>query len=87
MRSLKIKYLICRYDIDLEYMFPMDQKQCNKTDNSEDMLIPTLASAKRSHIIRRHPLKRKHRRQWISLKSNISPLLWANFINSINNVL
>ncbi|KYM98756.1 PREDICTED: apolipoprotein D [Cyphomyrmex costatus] len=52
-----------RYDIDLEYMFPMDQKQCNKTDNSEDMLISAVAPAKRSHITRKHPLKRKHRRQ------------------------
>jgi len=52
-----------RYDIDLEYMFPMDQKNCNKTDNPEDMLIPTLIATKRSHVTRRHPLKRKHRRQ------------------------
>ncbi|XP_011156843.1 apolipoprotein D [Solenopsis invicta] len=52
-----------RYDIDLEYMFSMDQKQCNKTDSSEDMLIPALETAKRSHTTRRHPLKRKHRRQ------------------------
>ncbi|XP_011701069.1 PREDICTED: apolipoprotein D [Wasmannia auropunctata] len=52
-----------RYDIDLEYMFPMDQKQCNKTDNSEAVLTPALPSVKRGHVNRRHPLKRKHRRQ------------------------
>lgn len=55
-----------RYDIDLEYMFPMDQTQCNKTDSSEDTFIPALTSAKRGY--RRHPLKRKHRRQ---LQKNI----------------
>ncbi|XP_020278659.1 apolipoprotein D [Pseudomyrmex gracilis] len=52
-----------KYDIDLEYMFPMDQKQCNKTDNLEDMLIPGLVLPKRNYAARRHPLKRKHRRQ------------------------
>ncbi|XP_072749107.1 apolipoprotein D [Anoplolepis gracilipes] len=55
-----------RYDIDLEYMFPMDQTQCNKTDSSED--IPALISAKRGYASRRHPLRRKHRRQ---LQKNI----------------
>lgn len=44
----------------------MDQTQCNKTDSSEDMFIPALTSAKRGY--RRHPLKRKHRRQ---LQKNI----------------
>ncbi|XP_011864515.1 PREDICTED: apolipoprotein D [Vollenhovia emeryi] len=52
-----------RYDIDLEYMFPMDQKQCNKTENPEDVLVPALTPVKRGHVTRRHPLKRKHRRQ------------------------
>ncbi|EZA61950.1 apolipoprotein D isoform X2 [Ooceraea biroi] len=51
-----------RYDIDLEYMFPMDQKHCNKTENSEDILLPAFVSTKKS-TSRRHPLKRKHRRQ------------------------
>jgi len=58
-----ISTLICRYDIDLEYMFPMDQRQCNKTENPEDILLPAMVSAKKSYTNRRHPLKRKHRRQ------------------------
>ncbi|KAL6422404.1 hypothetical protein ACFW04_010619 [Cataglyphis niger] len=57
-----------RYDIDLEYMFPMDQTQCNKTDSSEDMFIPALTTTKKNYASRRHPLKRKHRRQ---LQKNI----------------
>ncbi|XP_076238378.1 lipocalin/cytosolic fatty acid-binding protein Karl [Calliopsis andreniformis] len=51
-----------RYDIDLEYMFPMDQSQCNKTEGSElDRLIPPSVWATRNYSERKHPLKKKHR--------------------------
>ncbi|KZC09450.1 PREDICTED: apolipoprotein D [Dufourea novaeangliae] len=52
-----------RYDIDLEYMFPMDQQQCNKTTTSEmDMLIPVPVTSRKHHADRKHPLRKKHRR-------------------------
>ncbi|KAK1134563.1 hypothetical protein K0M31_007345 [Melipona bicolor] len=52
-----------RYDIDLEYMFPMDQNQCNKTETSEmDLLLPPSVVLRTNNVTRKHPLKRKHRR-------------------------
>ncbi|KAG7211674.1 hypothetical protein KM043_010925 [Ampulex compressa] len=52
-----------RYDIDLEYMFPMDQKQCNKTESPEnELLVSSVVNNKRTYSTRRHPLKRKHKR-------------------------
>lgn len=46
----------------------MDQTQCNKTDSLEDVLVPASTSTKRDYASRRHPLRRKHRRQ---LQKNI----------------
>ncbi|XP_033334336.1 lipocalin/cytosolic fatty acid-binding protein Karl [Megalopta genalis] len=52
-----------RYDIDLEYMFPMDQQECNKTSTSEmDLLIPPSLISRKHFTERKHPLKKKHRR-------------------------
>ncbi|XP_053973992.1 apolipoprotein D [Hylaeus volcanicus] len=52
-----------KYDIDLEYMFPMDQNQCNKTESSElDLLIPPSIMSRKNYAARKHPLKKKHRR-------------------------
>ncbi|XP_043251439.1 apolipoprotein D [Colletes gigas] len=52
-----------RYDIDLEYMFPMDQQQCNKTEASElDLIIPPSTMFRKDYALRKHPLKKKHRR-------------------------
>ncbi|CAK9813287.1 Apolipoprotein D [Anthophora plagiata] len=52
-----------KYDIDLEYMFSMDQNQCNKTETSEmDSLIPPSVMLRRNYALRKHPLKGKHRR-------------------------
>lgn len=66
LKANVISYLrekLPRYDIDLEYMFPMDQNQCNKTETSEmDLLLPPAVMARRNNLARKHPLKRKHRR-------------------------
>ncbi|XP_066591335.1 apolipoprotein D [Prorops nasuta] len=67
LASNVISYLrekLPRYDIDLEYMFPMEQTQCNKTELSEmDSIIPPLLITKKNeYASRRHPLKRKHKR-------------------------
>ncbi|XP_076299802.1 lipocalin/cytosolic fatty acid-binding protein Karl isoform X2 [Lasioglossum baleicum] len=52
-----------RYDIDLEYMFPMDQQLCNKTSTSEmDLLIPPSLMSRKHYSERKHPLRKKHRR-------------------------
>ncbi|XP_076682463.1 lipocalin/cytosolic fatty acid-binding protein Karl [Andrena cerasifolii] len=52
-----------RYDIDLEYMFPMVQSQCNKTEGSEmDPFIPPVVLSRRNYAARNHPLKKKHQR-------------------------
>ncbi|OXU25944.1 hypothetical protein TSAR_016650 [Trichomalopsis sarcophagae] len=52
-----------RYDIDLEYMFPMDQTNCTMIDPYANSFVPpTIVAAKRNYMQRRHPLKRKHKR-------------------------
>ncbi|XP_043289374.1 apolipoprotein D [Venturia canescens] len=50
-----------RYDIDLEYMFPMEQNDCTVTEG-DSLLIPPVVAARRAYAARRHPLKRKHKR-------------------------
>ncbi|XP_014217063.1 apolipoprotein D [Copidosoma floridanum] len=51
-----------RYDIDLDYMFPMDQANCTSLDSYANSLIPpTILLAKRKYTNNRHPLKRKHK--------------------------
>ncbi|KAJ8682144.1 hypothetical protein QAD02_017936 [Eretmocerus hayati] len=53
-----------RYDVDLEYMFPMDQENCTTIDPYESQFVPpAILAAKKTYFAqRRHPLKRKHRR-------------------------
>ncbi|XP_012283151.1 apolipoprotein D [Orussus abietinus] len=51
-----------RYDIDLEYMFPMEQKNCTMLDPEAALLLPPSVAIRRPPVGRRHPLKRKHRR-------------------------
>ncbi|XP_046609549.1 uncharacterized protein LOC124300002 isoform X1 [Neodiprion virginianus] len=53
-----------RYDIDLEYMFPMSQENCTTVDPGIGLLMPppVRVVSKRRNGGRRHPLKRKHRR-------------------------
>ncbi|XP_012254324.2 apolipoprotein D [Athalia rosae] len=52
-----------RYDIDLEYMFPMTQVNCTTVDPGLGLIMPPMVNATRRRSgVRRHPLKRKHRR-------------------------
>ncbi|XP_015605999.1 apolipoprotein D isoform X2 [Cephus cinctus] len=50
-----------RYDIDLEYMFPMEQGNCSTMDPELHFKIPPELVAKRTYAARRHPLRRKHK--------------------------
>lgn len=56
-------HYVNRYDIDLEYMFPMEQKQCNQTDIPPySVSFVPMSTDKKINSSRRHLLKRKHRR-------------------------
>ncbi|XP_033214326.1 apolipoprotein D [Belonocnema kinseyi] len=51
-----------RYDVDLEYMFPMEQNNCTTLETEADVLVPPLEPDKENNERRRHPLKGKHKR-------------------------
>ncbi|XP_015172593.1 PREDICTED: apolipoprotein D [Polistes dominula] len=52
-----------KYDIDLEYMFPMEQKQCNQTDVPPySISFVPITTDKKINSNRRHLFKRKHKR-------------------------
>lgn len=52
-----------RYNIDLEYMFPMMQINCTTADPGIGIITPPIPSVtRRRNGSRRHPLRRKHRR-------------------------
>ncbi|XP_014225625.1 apolipoprotein D [Trichogramma pretiosum] len=54
-----------RYNIDLEYMFSMDQSNCTTLDPvlANSYVPPSIIEAKQKTKPRRHPLKRKNKRE------------------------
>lgn len=57
-----LKEKLLRYDVNMEYLFPMEQNNCTTIETEADLLVPPLEPNNRQKIgNRKHPLKRKHK--------------------------
>ncbi|XP_043482800.1 lopap [Leptopilina heterotoma] len=57
-----LKEKLLRYDVNMEYLFTMEQNNCTTIETQADLMVPPLEPNIRQKIgNRKHPLKRKHK--------------------------
>ncbi|XP_051173578.1 lopap [Leptopilina boulardi] len=56
-----LKEKLLRYDVNMEYLFPMEQNNCTTIETQADLMVPPMEPTRQKIGIRKHPLKRKHK--------------------------